>query len=171
MTDKTAKVAVPARMLLNPVHFLSLGFGSGLSPFAPGTAGTLIAIPLYLLMMELSSGVFLFITLALFLLGIFLCGKTAEALGVHDHGAIVWDEIVGYLTVMLLVPPSLFAIVMGFILFRIFDIWKPWPIRMLDRKVEGGFGIMLDDLVAALYAAVLLHAFLYIIGVETIFQG
>lgn len=164
------KKTVPARMLLNPLHFLSLGFGSGLSPFAPGTAGTLVAIPLFILMAPLSPEYYLSIVICLFIAGVYLCGTTAQALGVHDHGAIVWDEIVGYLLTMFLLPADLLMISLGFILFRLFDIWKPWPIRLLDQKVSGGFGIMLDDVVAAIYAAVLLQLILYIMGVDTVFE-
>jgi len=89
--------------------------------------------------------------------GIYLCGKTADALGVHDHGGIVWDEIVGYLITMIAVPLDWKWVLVGFILFRIFDIWKPWPIKWVDSKVSGGLGIMLDDVLAGIFAAVGLH--------------
>lgn len=146
-----------ARLLRNPIHFLSLGFGSGLAPFAPGTFGTLAAIPVYLLIFSLSPGVYLIITLFCFLIGIYLCGKTSKALGVEDHPAIVWDEIVGYLITMFMVPAGWLWLVIGFVLFRLFDILKPWPIRLLDRRIKGGLGIMLDDILAGVFAALVIQ--------------
>jgi len=149
--------SVPVGLLKNPIHFLSLGFGSGLSPFAPGTFGTLAAIPVYLLLQPFSLNIYLFVTCVALIVGIYLCGKTADALGVHDHGGIVWDEIVGYLITMIAVPLDWKWVLVGFILFRIFDIWKPWPIKWVDSKVSGGLGIMLDDVLAGIFAAVGLH--------------
>jgi phosphatidylglycerophosphatase A len=141
----------------NPVHILAAGFGSGLSPFAPGTMGTLVAIPIYLLIAGLPLLAYLAICLVTFVMGIWLCDKTSKDLGVHDHGGIVWDEIVGYLVTMAGAPFGWQWILAGFILFRIFDILKPWPIRWLDKSVSGGFGIMLDDLVAGLFSAAILQ--------------
>jgi len=148
----------PSLMLLrNPVHFLSLGFGSGLFPIAPGTAGTLVAIPVYFLLAGLDIYTYLGITLFMFGLGIYLCGETSHALGVEDHPAIVWDEIVGYLITMIAVPAKLEWVLAGFLLFRLFDILKPWPIRVLDRSIKGGMGIMLDDVLAGIFSALVLH--------------
>ncbi len=144
---------IDPRLLVDPRNFLALGFGSGLSPWAPGTAGTLVAIPLYLLCANLALLPYLLITLAGLLLGFYLCEFTARKLGVHDHPGIVWDEIVGYFITMIAAPPGWTWIVAGFLLFRLFDIVKPWPIRWLDRQVKGGVGIMLDDVVAGLFAA------------------
>jgi len=155
---------VHPRLLLNPVHLLSLGFGSGLAPRAPGTAGTLIAIPVYLLMTGLGPVGYLLVTLFLLYIGIHLCQATAQRLGVHDHPAIVWDEIVGYLLTMVAVPLGWVWIVAGFVLFRLFDIWKPWPIGFFDRRVSGGLGIMFDDLLAALYASIVLQLIIYVTG-------
>lgn len=155
---------VHPRLLLNPVHLLSLGFGSGLAPRAPGTAGTLIAIPVYLLMTGLGPTMYLLVTLFLLYIGIHLCQATAQRLGVHDHPAIVWDEIVGYLLTMVAVPLGWIWIVAGFVLFRLFDIWKPWPIGYFDRRVSGGLGIMFDDLLAALYASIVLQLIIYVTG-------
>jgi phosphatidylglycerophosphatase A len=138
--------------LAHPVNFLALGFGSGLMPWMPGTFGTVAAIPVYLLVAQLPLTAYLALTLALFLVGIYLCGSAARAAGVHDHPAIVWDEIVGFLITMIAIPPSWHAVLAGFLLFRLFDILKPWPIRLLDRYVKGGFGIMIDDVVAGLFA-------------------
>ncbi len=148
----------------NPVHLLAFGLGSGAVPKAPGTAGTLAAIPLYLLLQPLSPLFYLLLVMALFVLGIWLCGKTARDLGVHDPGGIVWDEWVGFLVTLWLAPSGWVWLVSGFLLFRVFDILKPWPIRWLDRQVEGGVGIMLDDLLAGVYAFALLQLGVYLFG-------
>jgi len=142
--------------LANPLHFLALGFGAGLSPWAPGTAGTLVAIPLYLFASRLTLAAYILVVAAAFAFGIYCCGKAARDAGVHDHPAIVWDEIVGFFVTMAFVPLAWEWIVAGFVLFRLFDIVKPWPIGLLDRRVSGGLGIMLDDLVAGAFSAVLL---------------
>jgi len=155
---------VDAALLRHPVHFLSLGFGSGLSPYAPGTAGTLAAIPLFWFMSTLPLAVYLAVVGVLFLIGIYLCQVTTDRLGAHDHSAIVWDEVVGYLLTMTAIPFDWRWVIAGFFLFRLFDVWKPWPVRALDRSVEGGLGIMLDDVGAAIYAALSLQAILYIYG-------
>ncbi|MDH5409734.1 MAG: phosphatidylglycerophosphatase A [Gammaproteobacteria bacterium] len=159
----SSKTIIPAKMLLNPIHFLSLGFGSGLVKVAPGTFGTLAAIPVYLLLANLDAEFYIGITIVLFILGIIFCSYTSKALGVHDHSGIVWDEIVGYLITMTLLPVNWVTICLGFVLFRIFDIWKPWPICVLDSSVHGGLGIMLDDVVAAIYAAMAIQLLLPVI--------
>ena len=145
---------VDARAIFtNPVHWLAFGFGSGLAPKAPGTFGTLAALPVYLVVVYTPIAYVYEVVLVLFtLLGFWLCGKTARDLGVHDHPGIVWDEIVGFLITMYLVPIGWVWILTGFILFRVFDVLKPWPIHLLDRKVSGGLGIMLDDIIAGIYA-------------------
>jgi phosphatidylglycerophosphatase A len=148
---------VSPRLLRHPLGFLGFGFGSGLAPVAPGTAGTLAAVPLYLLLRDLPLAGYLAVVALLFLVGLPVCAHAARRLGVHDHPAIVWDEIVGYLVTMIAAPPGLVWIVAGFVLFRFFDILKPWPIRWCDRRVPGGFGIMLDDLLAGLFSASLLQ--------------
>ncbi|MFT5573457.1 MAG: phosphatidylglycerophosphatase A [Cryomorphaceae bacterium] len=146
--------------LSNPVHFLALGFGSGLIKPAPGTWGTLAAIPVYLALVHLLPfGLlpYLLVTAFGFAIGVYLCGKTASDVGVHDHGAIVWDEIIGFLITMILFVPSWQNMALGFIFFRFFDILKPWPIRLLDRHVHGGFGIMIDDVLAGIFAWIMLY--------------
>jgi phosphatidylglycerophosphatase A len=143
--------------LSKPIHFLALGFGSGLAPKAPGTFGTLAAVPIYLLMASLTTNVYAVLVLVMTIAGIYICGKAAADAGVHDHGAIVWDEIVGYLITMFMIPLSWQSVVVGFILFRIFDIFKPWPISFVDKKMGGGFGIMFDDVLAGLFALVCMH--------------
>ena len=142
----------PIALLRDPGHLLSLGAGTGCAPIAPGTFGTLAGVLLYLPIKTLPLAGYVSLTLVLFILGIWLCGRTAAALGVHDHPAIVWDEVVGYLITMIAAPPGWVYLVLGFVLFRVFDILKPWPVRWLDRRVRGGVGIMLDDAAAALMA-------------------
>jgi phosphatidylglycerophosphatase A len=126
-------------------------------PVAAGTAGTPAAVPLYLLLRDLPPGGCLAVVALLFLAGLPVCAHAARQLGVHDHPAIVWDEIVGYPVTMISAPPGLVWIVTGFILFRFSDILKPWPIRWCDRRVAGGFGIMLDDLPAVVFLVGLLQ--------------
>lgn len=149
-------------VLSSPIHFLAFGFGSGLSPMAPGTVGTLMAIPLYLLMARLPWMYYLALLALAIVVGVWLCGESARLLGVHDHGGIVWDEFVGFWITMLFVPPEWLWIALGFVLFRLFDIWKPWPIRLIDKQVDGGLGIMLDDILAGIYALLLLHVIMLI---------
>ncbi len=148
---------IPPRLLRNPLHFLSLGFGSGLSPFAPGTFGTVAAVPLYLLLAQLPLAYYLLAVLAAFAIGVYLCGYTSAALGEHDHSGIVWDEFVGFWITMIAVPATWQWILAGFVLFRLFDIFKPWPVKVADAKMKGGFGIMFDDVLAGLLAAGTLH--------------
>lgn len=136
--------------------FLAFGFGSGLSRYMPGTMGTLVAIPLYLFLAKVNIVVYSVLTLIAVLGGIQLCTYAAEKLEVHDFGGIVWDEVAGFLITMWIVPFSWQAVAAGFILFRFFDIVKPWPIKWIDHKVSGGLGIMLDDVLAGLFAAVVL---------------
>ncbi len=146
------------------MHFLAIGLGSGAAPKAPGTFGTLAAVALYLPLSQLAWPVYVAIVVASALLGIYLCGKTARDWGVHDHGGIVWDEFVGFWITMLAVPGTWYWVVAGFILFRLFDIWKPWPIRLLDEKLHGGLGIMLDDVVAGVFAGVCLSLLVAVLG-------
>ena len=143
--------------ITNPIHFLALGFGSGLLPKAPGTFGTLAAIPLYLLLAPSSVSIYLVSVIVMSIAGIYICGQAAKDAGVHDHGAIVWDEIVGFLITMFMIPLSWKSVIVGFILFRIFDIFKPWPISFTDKNVHGGLGIMLDDIIAGLAALACMH--------------
>jgi phosphatidylglycerophosphatase A len=141
----------------SPVQFLAFGFGSGLSPRAPGTAGTLVAIPLYLLVAHWTLPLYTAFIIATALAGIWICGEASRQLGVHDHGGIVWDEFVGYWIAMWALPVSWPWILAGFVAFRVYDIAKPWPIGWLDRRVAGGLGIMLDDIVAGVMACATLH--------------
>ena len=151
------------RLLTHPVDFLALGFGSGLMPKGPGTAGTVVAIPVYLLLQPLTLNLYIALVAVLFVVGIPICSHTARRMGVHDHPAIVWDEIVGYLVTMMFAPPGWLWVAVGFVLFRLFDIAKPWPIRLLDRNVGGGFGIMVDDLLAGVFAAAVLQLLVFVL--------
>jgi phosphatidylglycerophosphatase A len=139
-------------------HWLAYGCGSGLVPGAPGTAGTLIAVPLYLLLCPLPPGWYLGLLVLMLMAGIWACGKTERELATPDPAPIVWDEIVGFLLAMTAAPPGWPWILAGFVLFRFFDILKPWPIRVLDQRVEGGLGIMLDDLLAGAMTWVILQS-------------
>lgn len=135
-----------------PHHWLAFGLGAGLVPRIPGTAGTLVAVPLYLLLSPLPVVVYLAVVAGLGAVGIWACGKVAAELGQEDPRPVVWDEVVGYLVTMAAAPVGWIWIIVGFLSFRLFDILKPWPIRDLERRLKGGLGIMLDDLVAGAMA-------------------
>jgi phosphatidylglycerophosphatase A len=154
MNDSRAKLV--REVLTDPVHILAFGFGTGLSPVAPGTVGSLLGVALAWLTLDLGLNAQIGIALVMLVAGIWLCGESARRLGIHDHGGIVWDEIVGMYAVLIFTPFALYPWILAFGLFRAFDIVKPWPIRDLDHRMKGGAGIMLDDLVAALYTALLL---------------
>jgi phosphatidylglycerophosphatase A len=138
--------------LRDPLQLVAFGFGAGRAPWAPGTAGTLVGVAFYLALSGLALPVYLAVVAALFVVGVPVCTHTSLKLGVHDHPGIVWDEVVGYLVTMIAAPRGWAWVLAGFVLFRIFDIVKPWPIDVLDRRVSGGFGIMLDDVLAGAYA-------------------
>ncbi|WP_163930175.1 phosphatidylglycerophosphatase A [Paraferrimonas sp. SM1919] len=147
--------------LTNPIHFLALGFGSGLAPKAPGTFGTIAALPVIYLASLLPANGYLIATIVAAIIGIYICGKAASDMGEHDHGAIVWDEIAGYMVAMLWLPLTWQNLLAAFVLFRIFDIIKPWPISLLDKHVHGGFGIMIDDIIAGIFALLCLHGYYF----------
>lgn len=142
----------------NVWHFLAFGFGTGLAKKAPGTWGTLAGLALMPLLYLLPLWLGLVVIVLACVFGIWLCGRVAGDLGVHDHGGIVWDEIVGIWMTLILLPNTWQWWLLGFVLFRILDILKPWPISWLDRHVGGGLGIMLDDMLAGLIAAAILYA-------------
>ena len=146
----------PRQILSDPILFLAFGFGSGLAKKAPGTMGTIAAIPVYWLFAQTNFITYSILTAVATVAGIWICGIAAYKLGEHDFGGIVWDEVAGYLITLWLVPCTWQTIVAGFVFFRIFDILKPWPIRWLDHHVAGGFGIMIDDVLAAVFAGGLL---------------
>jgi phosphatidylglycerophosphatase A len=149
------------QVFTNPDHLFAFGFGSGLAPKAPGTFGTLAAIPIFLVIQDLPIYLYVSWLVVTFALGVFWCDRSSRQLGVHDHGGIVWDEFVGFWMTMLMAPAGWIWVLTGFVLFRIFDILKPWPISWLDKKVHGGFGIMVDDLLAGVYACIALQLIAY----------
>jgi phosphatidylglycerophosphatase A len=143
-------------LVSHPAHFIALGFGSGLAPKAPGTFGTLAAFPLFWLIHFTSPQTQLALVTAAIMMGIWVCDITGRHLGVHDSGHIVWDEIAAFLLVLVFTPASALWMAYAFGLFRLFDIWKPFPIGWLDSHIKGGQGVMLDDLLAAGYALIVL---------------
>jgi len=145
----------------DPVNVLALGLGSGLAPVAPGTFGTLVAIPLYWWLAALPLPIYVASVALMCLLGIGICARANRSLQTQDHPGVVWDEICGYLITMIAVPRSWPWMVAGFCLFRLFDIVKPWPISVADRRVGGGFGVMLDDMIAGVFAMAALHTALW----------
>jgi phosphatidylglycerophosphatase A len=149
----------PRTVLSDPVHFVAFGFGAGLSPVAPGTAGSLWGVLLAWLTQAWGWGYEAALCAALTVAGVWICGESSRRLGVHDHGGIVWDEIAGAYLVFLPLPRTWPWLVAGFVVFRILDIVKPWPIRELDHRLKGGLGIMLDDVVAGAIGA----AFLFLL--------
>ncbi|PAV01304.1 phosphatidylglycerophosphatase A [Arsenophonus sp. ENCA] len=155
MTDAKSRLN-----LSNPWHLLATGFGSGLSPIIPGTMGSLAAIPFWLLMYWLLPvWLYWFIILFGFVVGIVICQRTSDDMQVHDHGSIVWDEFIGmWMTLMVIPLVSWQWVLIAFVLFRFFDMLKPWPIGWFDRQVGGGLGIMLDDIIAAIFAMVIVAA-------------
>ena len=152
------KWTIDPALLRQPVHLFAFGFGAGLSPRAPGTFGTLVAVPIVVAVMQLGWIAHVAFAIAAFVVGIYLCGESARRLGVHDHPGIVWDEITGYTVTMLAAPATGWWLLGGFVLFRFFDIVKPWPIREADHSLPGGLGIMLDDVMAGIFAAAILLA-------------
>ena len=151
-------------ILANPIHLVAFGFGAGLSPKAPGSVGTIVAVLIYLVLPSMPPIIYAGLVLLSFFFGIWICGKTAEDLGVHDHGGIVWDEFVGYWITMFMAPSGLFWVLLGFVLFRLLDIFKPWPIKWADKELSGGLGIMLDDVLAGIMAALGMQAVVVLIG-------
>lgn len=140
-----------------PVHFLAYGFGTGLIPFAPGTFGSLVGVVLFWFMASMAAGVYAAIVVLMFVVGIFICGQTARDVGAIDPGFIVYDEIVGFLVAMYLLPADWRWIGAGFVIYRIFDIWKPFPIHYVEEHLGLGSGIMTDDVIAGIYTLIILQ--------------
>jgi phosphatidylglycerophosphatase A len=149
-------------LLAHPAYFFGLGFGAGLAKKAPGTFGTLIGLLMFLLIVQLNFYTQLAVLGGLFLIGIYFCEKTGKALGVADHSGIVWDEIVAIMLVLTITPLKWQWWMAAFLLFRLFDIWKPLPIRQCDAKIKGGLGVMLDDILAAIYTIISLKVLLWL---------
>ncbi|TXK95581.1 phosphatidylglycerophosphatase A [Methylococcaceae bacterium HT1] len=154
---KVGKNQLTAREILtDPILCLAFGFGSGLAKKAPGTFGTLAAVPIYIALAQTNIWIYSVVSVLCSVVGVWICGIAAEKLGEHDFGGIVWDEIAGLLITMWFVVFSWQNLLLGFVLFRAFDIIKPWPIKWIDQKVSGGFGIMLDDVIAGVFAGLVL---------------
>jgi len=156
----------PLRFLFShPAHFIALGFGAGLAPVAPGTFGTLVAIPMAMVLRaNVPDPYFLAAIVVFALIGVWACGVTGRDLGVPDHGSIVWDEVVAFLLVLYFVGDDAFRVAIAFLLFRLFDIFKPPPIRQLDRAMKNGTGVMLDDLLAAGYTLLVFALWQRLVG-------
>lgn len=148
---------IPQSVWQNPYHFVAFGFGSGTLPIAPGTFGTLFAIPIYLALQLTPLWFYLLILFLITIGSIWLCDKVSRELQIHDHQGMCLDEFVGYLVTMVGAPSGIQWILIGFLLFRFFDIVKPPPIRFIDEKFTGGFGMILDDVLAGIYSCILLH--------------
>ena len=147
----------PAFVFAHPAHFIALGFGSGLAPLAPGTAGTLLAFPLFIALDWLLPPLYLFgVILVFFGIGVWACGRTGRDLGIADHSGMNWDEVVAMLLVLLVTPEDWAWWAFAFFAFRFFDVVKPPPIRQIDRTMKGGLGVMFDDIVAAFYTLMLM---------------
>lgn len=147
------------KVFSHPIYLIAFGFGAGLSPIAPGTCGTLVAIPLYYLIQSFSLVNYGLILLFATVIGIWICDVTERGIGIHDYSGIVWDEVCGFGLTMFAAPKGWLWIAIGFVLFRLFDIVKPWPIAWIDRKMSGGLGVMIDDLMAGIYAWIILQFF------------
>jgi phosphatidylglycerophosphatase A len=148
----------PSYFLKSPILFFAFGMGSGLAPKAPGTAGTLVALLIWFFLADLPIEIYMVIVAIAAIFGIYLCGRAAKELGIHDHPGIVWDEFVGLWIAMIGLPVTWSSIIAGFFLFRVFDILKPWPIGWIDKNFNGGLGIMLDDIFAGIATAVTIYA-------------
>ncbi|MCX8683873.1 phosphatidylglycerophosphatase A [Gilliamella sp. B2889] len=150
--------------LTNPIHFLAVGLGSGLSPIMPGTMGSLMAIPLWLLFLGLQPALYWVFILVTFVFGCYICQKTSDDTHTHDSGHIVWDEFVGMWITLYFIPQfSILWVTIAFVAFRLFDMAKPWPIRWFDKRVPGGFGIMVDDVIAAIFSSLSVYVLIFII--------
>ena len=152
----------PCSVWTNPIHFMACGFGAGAIPWMPGTFGSVLGVIFYLFLSRFPLIIYVVSVVVLFVIGVILCDITGRDFGVVDHSAIVWDEIVGFLLVMIAVPRAGYFIVIGFILFRLFDIAKPWPIKQAERRFRGGFGVMFDDFLAAVYSWILLQIIIWL---------
>lgn len=155
---------LPDSLWQNPLHFIAFGFGTGALPIAPGTFGTLLAIPFYLLIHRFTLPWYVLTTLLVIIASIWICHRVSKDIALHDHQGMCLDEFPGFLVTMCGIPTGIGWIIAGFLLFRLFDIWKPWPIRFIDEKISGGIGMILDDVLAGVYACIILHFVARIMG-------
>lgn len=153
------------KVFTHPLYLLASGFGSGLSPRAPGTVGTVAAIPIYLLIAGFQPLIYAGIVVVALVLGVLVCGWVARDMQVKDPAAIVWDEFVGLWVALFMLPDGWYWLIVGFSLFRFFDILKPWPVGFLDQELPGGMGIMMDDVAAGLYSLLVLQLTAYLISI------
>ncbi len=169
-TKKTLSAEQRRALLSTPAGWLACGFGSGLTPVAQGTFGSLVALLPWLLLRSLSMPLYLLVLVVGFVVGVWACDVAGRALGVDDHRSLVWDEFIGqWIALVPLLIPALLPIrlsiwwllLAGFALFRLFDVWKPWPIRWMDRHLKGGMGVMVDDVAAGIFAAIVLALAMY----------
>lgn len=149
--------AIPQKVWQDPLYFIAFGLGSGTIPFAPGTFGTLMAIPFYLLLEPLPLKIYVSFVVIFIVISSLICAKVSRAIKVHDHPGMCIDEFAGFFVTMINAPHGIGWIVLGFLLFRLFDIWKPWPISFIDEHMHGGFGMVLDDVLAGIYALVIIQ--------------
>ncbi len=157
------RLPVPKKVWRDPLYFIAFGFGSGAMPWAPGTFGTLMAIPFYLLLQHLPMMSYVAALVILTILSSLLCDRISEEIHIHDHPGMCIDEFIGFFVTMINAPYGINWIILGFILFRLFDIWKPWPIYLLDRKIHGGFGMIIDDVAAGLYSCFIIQCLSFLI--------
>ncbi len=149
--------AIPEAVWQNPLYFVAFGLGSGAMPFAPGTFGTLMAIPFYLLVQSLPLLAYVIFVIVFIVVSSWISDRVSRDIHIHDHPGMCIDEFAGFFVTMIHAPHGFPWLVLGFLLFRLFDIWKPWPIHVIDEKVHGGFGMVLDDIVAGLFAMVIIQ--------------
>jgi len=154
---------VPDSVWQKPSHFIAFGFGSGAIPFAPGTFGTLVAVPIYLALQDIGLAYYILLMIAIIIGSSYLSDKVSKDTKTHDHQGMCLDEIVGFLVTMTAAPKGFWWIVFGFVLFRFFDIVKPWPINYIDKRVGGGFGMILDDVVAGIFSLIIIQITYYFI--------
>jgi phosphatidylglycerophosphatase A len=153
------------KVFTNPLYFVAFGFGSGLAPKAPGTFGTIAALPIFLLISNLHPAIYTGFVLVALGAGVFICESVAADMKIKDPSSIVWDEFVGLWIALFMLPSGWYWLVAGFILFRFFDILKPWPVSYFDNELKGGLGIMMDDVAAGLYSLGILQITAYAIEV------
>lgn len=154
---KKPALAVPEAVWQKPLYFVAFGLGSGAMPFAPGTFGTLLAIPFYLLLQPLPLPSYIFFVIAFIIASSWICDRVSREIHEHDHPGMCIDEFAGFFVTMINAPAGWMWVLAGFLLFRLFDIWKPWPIHVMDEKIHGGFGMVLDDVVAGIFAMIILQ--------------
>lgn len=150
---------IPEKVWQDPLYFIAFGFGSGAIPFAPGTFGTLFAIPFYLVLETMPQTAYLVFVILFAAASSWICDRISRDIHSHDHPGMCIDEFAGFFVTMIHAPHGVSWTILGFLLFRLFDIWKPWPINILDQKVHGGFGMVVDDIVAGLFAFAVIQVF------------